>query len=438
MAPLVSRFRDLLRRNRANEPLGIYSVCSSHPYAVRAALRQALRDDTLALIESTSNQVNQFGGYTGMNPSDFITFVAGIADSVGYPKDGILFGGDHLGPYPWREMPAREALERAADMVRAYVAAGYAKIHLDVSMYLGDDERVPGKPLAAEIVAERTAELCTVAEEEAKRHRSKETMPLYIVGNEVPVPGGTAEEQGELRPTDPEDLHRSLAVMQKEFAHRGLHDAWERIVGVVVQPGVEFGEQGVHDYDPALAAELIAQIASFDNLVYEAHSTDYQLPEKLKRLVTDHFAILKVGPALTYAFREAVVALEAIEKLLVAEAPQGELSRLTERLLSVMRRDDRFWRGYYRGTPQEIEIDLIFNPSDRIRYYWTSDEAQAAFERLVRNLSSRPIPLTLISQYLPYEYEQIRLGRLAPRPEDLIIGHIERVTAAYARACSPD
>ena len=47
-------------------------------------------------------------------------------------------------------------------------------------------------------------------------------------------------------------------------------------------------------------------------LVFEAHSTDYQPPESLSRLVIDGFAILKVGPGLTFALREALYALDEI------------------------------------------------------------------------------------------------------------------------------
>ena len=48
-------------------------------------------------------------------------------------------------------------------------------------------------------------------------------------------------------------------------------------------------------------------------LVYEAHSTDYQRPESYRNLVRDGFAILKVGPALTFAMREVLEALSLIE-----------------------------------------------------------------------------------------------------------------------------
>ncbi len=84
-------------------------------------------------------------------------------------------------------------------------------------------------------------------------------------------------------------------------------------MALVVQPGVEFGDEFVHEYQPEPARELVHLIESYPNLVYEAHSTDYQTRQGLRDLVQDHFAILKVGPALTFAFREAIFALVNME-----------------------------------------------------------------------------------------------------------------------------
>jgi tagatose-1,6-bisphosphate aldolase non-catalytic subunit AgaZ/GatZ len=62
--PLLS----ILRRQKAGIPAGCASTCSALPQVLEAAPAEASDAGTLALIESTSNQVNQFGGYTG-NPA---------------------------------------------------------------------------------------------------------------------------------------------------------------------------------------------------------------------------------------------------------------------------------------------------------------------------------------------------------------------------------
>jgi len=96
---------------------GIYSICSAHPWVLEAAMRQALEDETPLLIESTSNQVDQYGGYTGMKPADFVDFVRSIAERVGFSHEHLILGGDHLGPNAWRHLPVDEAMQRADALI---------------------------------------------------------------------------------------------------------------------------------------------------------------------------------------------------------------------------------------------------------------------------------------------------------------------------------
>ena len=91
---------NLVRRHKAGEPVGIHAVCSAHPLVIEAAMEVAAAagPDQPVLIEATSNQVNQDGGYTGMTPAAFRDFVHGIADRTGLARERVLLGGDHLGP----------------------------------------------------------------------------------------------------------------------------------------------------------------------------------------------------------------------------------------------------------------------------------------------------------------------------------------------------
>ena len=68
-------FQGLIDSQKRGEPRGVYSICSAHPRVVAASMAQARDDDLPLLIESTVNQVNQFGGYTGMQPTAFRDFV---------------------------------------------------------------------------------------------------------------------------------------------------------------------------------------------------------------------------------------------------------------------------------------------------------------------------------------------------------------------------
>ncbi len=414
----------ILRAHRAGQGGGICSVCSSHPLVIEAALRTAARAGQHALIEVTSNQVNQFGGYSGMRPGDFRQYLHTIVNHVGFPQERVLLGGDHLGPYCWRSERAQVALERSRQLVADYVTAGFRKIHLDCSMSCADDPRA----LDDEVIASRAAQLCR-ASEKAWQQCGGEA-PVYVIGTEVPTPGGATEELGTLAVTTPAAVSATLHAHREAFAGQGLQGAWERVVALVVQPGVEFDHHSVVDYAPAAARELSQRIEQEPRLVYEAHSTDYQAPAALSALVRDHFAILKVGPGVTFALRETLWALAAIE----AELGIAPAVALKDVVLTAMRREPQHWAAYY-SDPATQPLDLQYSLSDRIRYYWTVPEVQRACGALLENLRAQRIPLTLLSQYLPLQHAALRAGQLQNDPHSLLIEGIALVLRGYADAC---
>ena len=419
---------ELVRRHRSGEAVGIYSVCSAHPLALRAALEHARTVDGYALIEATSNQVNQEGGYTGLRPAQFRDLVLSLADESGLPRERVLLGGDHLGPNAWQSLPAQEALARAGVMVGEYVQAGYRKIHLDCSMSCAGDPPV----LSDEIVAERTAALCAHTEEAWRKSGGEP--PVYVVGTEVPVPGGAQEDLHELAVTEPRAALATVAAHRAAFASRGLEGAWDRVVGLVVQPGVEFDHDRVIDYRPEKARHLSQCLGDLPNLVFEAHSTDYQTEAALRSLVRDHFAILKVGPAVTFALREAVWALDSIEQEWRGESRSANV-RAT--ILHAMLADPRHWRKYYHGTGTALDLQLQYSLSDRIRYYWPDPAVVAALGRLRAVFESGTPPLALLSQYLPTAHAAVRAGTIPTRMTDLVIHHVRQVLFHYSRASDP-
>lgn len=422
---MSSQLLETVRRHKAGEPVGVYSVCSAHPLVIEAAVLQALDEAGYLLIEATSNQVDQFGGYTGLTPSGFRELVLGIAGRHGLPEDCVVLGGDHLGPNRWQKLPAAEAMSHAEDLVEAYVAAGFAKIHLDCSMPCADDPTPPGDDL----VAERAARLARTAEGTAVQGDGG---PLYVIGTEVPAPGGAHEALGELAPTPAGPARATLDRHEQAFAEAGVEDAWERVVALVVQPGVEFDHLRVVDYEPAATGELRRVLDDHQHLVFEAHSTDYQTPANLRSLVEDHWAILKVGPGLTFAMREAIYALAAIEDELVPAAERSDLPSVVERRMLA---EPGQWDGYYAGDPDTQRLLRRYSYSDRVRYYWPDPEIQAAQEVLFFNLADRDIPPPLLSQYLPDQYARVRRGGLRVAPVDLVLDR--DVLRAYSLACSP-
>lgn len=421
--------QELIARHRRGSRAGITSVCSAHPIVVEATLRHALRrDEAIVLFEATCNQVNQDGGYTGMVPADFVAFVHGIAAKVGFDPAAIVLGGDHLGPNPWTAMPADVAMDKAEAMVAAYVAAGFRKIHLDCSMACaGDPEPLP----EAEIVR-RAVRLCGAAED-AWASAGGEA-PVYVIGTEVPVPGGATEAIEGLAVTTPEAALATIAAHREAFAAAGLEAAWARVIASVVQPGVEFDHHLVVDYAPAKAHALSRSIEAVPGMVFEAHSTDYQTRDALSALVRDHFAILKVGPGLTFALREALWALDAIEREWIApDARAG----LRETALDRLRAEPKHWQRYYHGEGRQLAIDLEYSLSDRIRYYWPDPQIERARAALFANLRADPPPLPLVGQYLPHALHALRDGQATCDPHSLAMAHIGAVLDDYHHACHP-
>ena len=413
----LDEFVSQLERNRRGQGGVAVSVCSAHPLVLRAAFRSALRHDTFALIESTSNQVDQYGGYTGMKPADFAALVRRIAEEEGFPAERVLLGGDHLGPNSWRHLGSEKAMQETLQLVRSYVQAGYRKIHLDASFVCTDD----AGPLSDEVVARRCAQMAQVAEEAASGEK-----PIYVVGTEVPTPGGTQVDEG-MQVTSPADVERTLGVFRETFLAHGLSDAWSRVVGLVIQPGVEFGDAMVLDYQPTPA--LTAVIDRQPGLAYEAHSTDYQSGSNLASLARNHFFILKVGPWLTYALREGLFSLECIERELNPANP----SRFRETLAGVMKADPKYWEKYYSGSADEVDYKIAFSYSDRARYYLGHKDVADSLNRLLENLSPE-VPDGLISQYLPLQYQAVREGRLGKHPMDLAVDRVSNVLDLYFAA----
>jgi D-tagatose-1,6-bisphosphate aldolase subunit GatZ/KbaZ len=235
--------------------------------------------------------------------------------------------------------------------------------------------------------------------------------------------------------TTVEDLSRELELAVRGFEDAGLREVWERVIAVVVQPGVEFGDAVVHDYEPDRVGDLTAFVEGRPHLVFEAHSTDHQSADALRAMVRDHFAILKVGPGLTFSMREALFALEAIERELLAGRADTEPSRLREVLEATMLADPEHWRPYVSGDEDEQRISRAFGYSDRSRYYWHRPELRAATGRLLDNLRERRIPPTLLSQHLPVQYGAVREGSLEANPEDLVRHKVLGTLDRYASAC---
>lgn len=408
---------------------GIPSFCSANKYVIETALEQAQRLDDFVVIEATSNQVNQYGGYMGMRSIDFKNYVYKIADQLHFDRNKVILGGDHLGPLPWCDLPAAEAMEKARALVRECVAAGYLKVHLDTSMRLGDDDTSVRLP--DEVIAERGADLyCAAIEEynELLKENPDAVRPVFVIGSEVPVPGGTQETTKGLEVTKEEDFENTLLAYRKAFQKRGLKDAWKDVIAIVVQPGVEFGEEDVHQYDRYAARKLCSMLKQYPDIVFEGHSTDYQPYEKLREMVEDGIAIIKVGPALTYAVREALFALSMMEDELV---PEERRSNFRQALEEAMLKDDKNWKKYYKGTELEKHLLREYSFSDRSRYYFAQREVEQAINTLFANLDEAGIPVYMLHQYMPLQYMHVRDKKVQCVSKELVKDAVRFIVENY-------
>lgn len=430
--------QNLVELSKKGEKVGIYSACSANEFVIEAVLEKAKATNSVALIEATSNQCNQDGGYTGMTPLDFYHFIEKKAQEIGVPMSQIILGGDHLGPLTWTTMNETEAMEKAKVLVHDYVYAGFTKIHIDTSMRVADDPT--DCMLSTEVIARRGATLARVATD-AYAERLKEypdaLEPVYIVGSEVPIPGGSQEEEDGVQVTKVEDFKTCVDTFHNAFLKEDLAHTWERVIAVVVQPGVEFGDETVHEYNREEAKELMAALKEYPSLVFEGHSTDYQSAGHLRQMVEDGIAILKVGPALTFAMREGLFALAHIEEALFANT-DTKTSNLIQVLEDAMLANPKNWKKHYHGDEAKLAFKRKYSFSDRARYYMPDENVQKAIHTLIKNIDSANVPLSLISQFMPIQYTKIRNGELKLSAEALIKDRIVNCIDEYMFASEQD
>jgi D-tagatose-bisphosphate aldolase class II non-catalytic subunit len=425
---MTDPLRDIITRNRGGETVAIASICSAHPDVLHAAMLLSEECDQPLLIEATSNQVNQDGGYTGMTPANFIGFVHDLAAQTQTDPARILFGGDHLGPQAWKAQSSEEAMENARAMVAQYVEAGFTKVHLDCS------EGCAGEPtqLDDQLVATRAADLARVCE----RHAPDPSAISYVIGTEVPVPGGARphDDHG-VKPTTPRDAIATIDAHLDVFgALPDLAGAKDRIVGLVVQPGVEFAALSVDHLPAGQNPDLRAVLDNYPHLAFEAHSTDYQHAGAYPRLADMGFAIQKVGPALTFAYRQAVYGLDVLATILGASG-----AGLRDALEAEMLASPAHWQGHYQGDADQLRLQRHFAYSDRVRYYWGRSMVRQSLHALLDGLADRALPDPLLEQVFARDIldRTERLSPSMPKTQALVLANIQTALVPYYFSAEP-
>jgi len=420
--------KTLLDHRHESNLKGIVSICTASSKVIEACFEYYKNIKSPLIIEATANQVNQEGGYTGMKPQDYVDFVYQLAKENDFPLERLFLGGDHLGPLTWSKLSENEAMCKAEVLVHDFVLAGFTKIHLDTSMHLADD----GKELPTEVIAQRGIRLMKICENAYLKRLElfpDSSLPVYIIGSEVPIPGGAQEAEEGLEVTKVSDFKHTVEVYFELMKREGLESVFDRILAVVVQPGVEFSDVSVHEYNPLKAKELVESLNAYPTLVFEGHSTDYQTRFGLRNMVNDNISILKVGPALTFALREGLFALAHIEKAWVAQSKQSNLIELLE---SIMLENPNNWSKHYHGNNHDLWIKRKYSFSDRSRYYMPDYRIESAIKVLFEN--TKDAPYSVLSQFMPIQYRKVREGLLPYLPESWVKDVVCEVLSDYIYA----
>ena len=423
--------QEMMEKRRQGIKCGIPSYCSANELVLEIALRRAKMLNQPVLIEATANQVNQYGGYTGMLPKDFYKLVLDMAAAIDLPEQMVILAGDHLGPLTWQNLPEAEAMEKSIELVYQYTRAGFTKIHLDTSMKVADDAE---GLLSTEVIARRGATLYKAAikgYEELKAEKPDAIRPVFVIGSEVPIPGGAQEAEDSLAVTSVEAFKDTVATYKRVWEEEGVGEGMNDVIAVVVQPGVEFGDDQVFLYDSAAAADLCAALKEFPEVCFEGHSTDYQSAKCLKAMVEDGIAILKVGPALTYGLREALFSMSLMENELV---PAEERSNFIDVLENTMLANPGNWQKHYHGDEKQLHLARKYSFSDRARYYMGQPEVLEAMDKLFTNLNTYKIPLNMLHQYMPLTYAKVRDGELPLEAKELAMDGVTNFMLDYEYA----
>ncbi len=381
---------------------------------------------TALLVEATSNQVNQFGGYTGHTTRGLRALPAGHR---GARRPA---GGTNLDR---RRPPRPECLARRArgsgdgEGRRARARVRGERLPQDPPRLLDGLRRRPGAPARGSRSRRRAARLAAVAEG-AWRSGGGDA-PVYVIGTEVPTPGGATEELAQLAVTTPEAASATIEAHREAFARAGLTEAWPRIVALVVQPGVEFDHHKVVDYRPHEAEALSAFIGR--PVAVRLRGPLHRLPVRGRPQGPGARSLRDPEGRTRRDVCAARGALGARRHRTGAAGRRARAGPAQTRRRRDARRPAALRAATITARADSLDFDLQYSLSDRIRYYWPYPEVQHAVAAMLDRLGRRPIPLALLSQFLPRQYDAVREGRIAATPEALV----REGVAAALRPTSP-
>jgi len=386
------------------------SFCTSNFDVIKAIILYAKVKNLPILIESTSSQVNQFGGYTNNKPYQFKNKIFKICSELNYPKKKIMLGADHLGPFPWLEYKGLTAWKNSINLLKSCIKSNYKKIHIDTCYDLKDQKKLSKKD-----IIKKSLDLFKIA---------KKKNIFFVFGTETPFPGSMSNLKEGF--TKVETLKKEVNIYLKYFKTINYKSRF----AYVIEPRMSFS----HFKSSKPKILLLKKHVDFSkkkNFFFEAHSTDYQSQSVLRKLVLNNFKFLKVGPELTFFFLKAILAMEKIEK----DFSKYKKSKITKVLLLNMNKYPTYWQKYYKGSKSYIQKLLLQSQLDRIRYYWDKKEVSKSIFLLKKNINK--LKINLILSQLKYDKSKLNIFKNSKITnfEFVVLIFLKKTPEKYYKAC---
>jgi D-tagatose-1,6-bisphosphate aldolase subunit GatZ/KbaZ len=419
---------DIMKANCRGERKGIYAVESQNSTVIEAYLRQALADGSPALFEISAELLDPHRQSGKILPDDFIAKVKRNVLKIGFPRDRLFFGVNDLSPSLWKDESVETALKKTCAFISDLVSLGFNKLGIHAGVRLKGDPA--DKLLPQEVIIAREAVLYQAAEQAAAALPDEEK-PLYVI--DVHPGQGMTEDQKNM--VCKEDVEIAAERFDRAAAAAGPPEMKERflVVRIFLSPG--YNSEKVIPFDSSLLKELGECVHERKLVVLWARQADFQSQMVLDQLVDNHFAFLSVGPELTYTMREALFSMAMMENETMIGKPGVYLSNFIIELDRAMQSAPRHWQKYYTGNGFEQLIARKYSLYDRSRFYWEDKEVRKMKKRLFDNLIEYPVPLTVLRQFMPCQYERVAAGELENKPDALVMDAVRRALRRYSRAC---
>ena len=385
------------------------SLCTSNLDVLKTAIYFCKKKNFPILIESTSSQVNQQGGYSGKKPKDFFYSVNKIAKKINFPKKNLHIGGDHLGPLPWKNLSSKIALHNSIRLINDCLKSNYSKIHIDTSIKCSSD-----KVLTSQEIFLITKTILNKIKKNKKLRKA-----FLVIGTEVPLSGGN--DKSKLKLTSKSQIFHDV----EKFKRIRIGN---KPFGLVIEPGMKFMHYTILSpkFKNFKKKKLISKRFNF---VFEAHSTDYQSLSCLKNLVKNNFKFLKVGPELTFYMTRALFFMEELEKKYFSK----NKSNIKQKIFIEMMQNKKHWNSYYSGRKKFLKKLILNSRLDRIRYYLNKEKIEKSkkiLEENINKLDKNLIKKILIKKKLP-TYNEKDLNNF-----DLIkFSYLGQSLVKYYKAC---